>query len=195
MYFYFMKNIFYFFSILLTFSQLKAQVSVITNQFSSNLTKKDLNFSSDRKLFAVGVNDKLTENYIVVSKNKRGAENDILCIDKFTRKGDQKFIKTFTTRFIHKTNLSISFVQNRMMYKDIDKDGNMEFLYIIKEQENGMKSPLNKVTGLIMYKNKGYKLWVNASEKFETTHFDKNFKDLPENISSEFLTFWNSLRK
>lgn len=192
-----MKKIIYFFIILLSLNQLKAQVSIITDQFSSMITNRD--YSSDRKLFEVELNDKLTKNYVVVSKNKRGAENDILYIEKFTKNKKATFIKgfvkTFSIKFTHKTNLSLSFVRNRMMYKDIDKDGNVEFIYIIKEQENGVNSPLMKIIGLIMYKNKAYKLWVHAKESFKTTHFDENFKELPENVSSEFLEFWDKLKK
>ncbi len=190
-----MKNLILILFISLTFKHLNAQVSVITDQFSTNLTKKDLNFSGDRKLFAIAVNDQHTKNYIVVSKNKRGAKNDILSIDKFTKKKGKIFEKTFTTQFTHKTNLSIAFVQDKMMYKDIDKDGHMEFMYIVKKNKDGMNSPLTKVIGLIVYKNKAYNLWIDASDNFKTTHFSKKFKELPEHISTEFINFWDSIRK
>ena len=58
------------------FHFVNAQVSMITSQFSQNLTKSDLPFSGDRKLYAVGIDDKNTENYFVVSKNRSGADND-----------------------------------------------------------------------------------------------------------------------
>jgi len=190
-----MKKILYISIIVLNVSHIKAQVTTIRDQFSSNLTKKELNFSSDRKLFAIGLNDKLTENYIVVSKNKRGAEGDVLYIDKFTKKNKKKYIKTFTAKFTHPINLSISFDPNRMMYKDIDKDGNAEFIYIIKEQEKGMESPLKKVTGLVVYKNKDYRMWSDTTDNFTTTHFDEKFKELPSEVSSEFIDFWNNLKK
>lgn len=59
---------------------------MITSPFSQNLTKADLDFSGDRKLYAVGINDKNTENYFVVSKNRSGAENDELFIEKMYKK-------------------------------------------------------------------------------------------------------------
>ena len=80
------------------------------------------------------------------------------------------------------------------MYKDIDKDGNAEFIYIIKEQESGMESPLKKVTGLVVYKNKEYRMWRDTTDNFTTTHFDEKYKELPSEISSEFIDFWNSLK-
>ena len=55
------KNLFF----LLLFGRfylINAQVSMITSPFSQNLTKADLDFSGDRKLYAVGSNPPTMKN-------------------------------------------------------------------------------------------------------------------------------------
>lgn len=60
---------FFFCSILFTITfWTNAQVTTVIDGFSTNLTKNDLPFSGDRKLYAIGLNDSKSVNYIVVSK-------------------------------------------------------------------------------------------------------------------------------
>lgn len=176
------------------FSLANAQVSMITSGFSQNLTKNDLNFSGDRKLYAVGINDKNTENYFVVSKNKSGAENDELYLEKFTKVNDD-FTLTFSHKISHSINKSLAFVDNRATYSDVDKDGNYESLSIVDEHENGPQSELKKVYGIIQYNNKAYLIWVSAEDGFNKNYFSENFEDLPISIKDHFLKFWNGLNK
>ncbi|WP_153935336.1 hypothetical protein [Riemerella anatipestifer] len=173
----------------------KSQVTTVIDGFSTHLTKSDLPFSGDRKLFAIGFNDRLTNNYIVVSKNKAGAENDLLYIEKFEKKQENVFEKVFSTKLEHPVNKSLAFVNNRMMYSDIDKDGYAEFIYIVDQYKNGMNSPLERVWGIVVYKNKAYKMWTTVESQFSDTVFDDDFKTLPEKVKTEFLDFWNQLNK
>lgn len=170
-----------------------SQITQVTDGFSTNLTKADLNFSGDRKLYATGLNDKTSENYLVVSKNKVGAENDVLYVDKFRKDKDGSFTKVLTESFTHPINKSLSFVNNRMMFSDIDKDGNGDFLFSIEQNENGVESPLEKAWALVVFNNKTYKLWKNADDKFQKTFTDEGFQQLPENVKTKFLDFFNSL--
>ncbi len=169
----------------------QAQVSVINSGFTTNLTKNDLPFSGDRKLFATGLNDRLSNNYIVVSKNKHGAENDELYIEKFTETSNQNFNLSFSTKLTHKINLSLAFVNNRMMYSDIDKDGYAEFLFIVDEHTNGVGSNVEKTNGIIVYKNTAYKIWRLAKDLFNKNYYDTNYLQLPEEVRTEFESFWN----
>ncbi|MFK7058613.1 hypothetical protein V3Q90_00555 [Flavobacterium oreochromis] len=175
-------------------STLNAQVSTIVSGFTQNLTKNDLPFQGDRKMYAIGLNDKLTENFLVVSKNKSGAATDELYIEKFT-KTNQGYEKTFATNFSHPINKSLAFVNNRMKYTDVDKDGNMEMLLVIDENQAGPESPLHKVWGLIIYKNEAYKLWTTADSDFTKTNFDEKMAKLPENIKTNLVAFWDELDK
>ncbi len=170
-----------------------SQITQVTDGFSTNLTKSDLDFSGDRKLYATGLNDKTSVNYLVVSKNKAGAENDALYVDKFRKNGDGSFTKILTERFTHPINKSLSFVNNRMMYSDIDKDGNGDFLFNIEQNENGVESPLEKAWGLVVFNNKTYKIWKTAEDNFEKTSTDEEFQKLPEAVKAKFLDFFNSL--
>jgi len=133
---------------------LQAQITTVMDRFSTNLTKSDLNFSGDRKVYAIGLNDRNSENYLVVSKNAKGAANDRLYIEKFTKENDG-FKRTFSKEFTHPINLSLAFVNNRMTYSDVDKDGNAEFLYVVDANENGIESPLETVYGVCVYKKQG----------------------------------------
>lgn len=170
-----------------------SQITTVTNGFSTNLTKSDLDFSGDRKLYAIGLNDKTSENYLVVSKNKAGAENDMLYVDKFRKNNDGSFTKVVTEKFTHPINKSLSFVNNRMMYSDVDKDGNGDFLYNIEQNENGVESPLEKAWGLVVFNNKTYKLWKNKDDNFKKTYTDDAFQKLSEPVKSKFLEFFNGL--
>lgn len=176
----------------LVFSQ--AQVSTVISGFTTNLTKNDLPFSGDRKLYAIGMNDKLSNNYIVVSKNKSGSETDELHIDKFTETKNKKFEHTFSVKLTHPINLSLAFVNNRMMYSDIDKDGYAEFIYIVDQHINGVGSPVEKVYGIIVYKNTAYKIWKQAEDGFSKNYYDDNFSKLPTNVREKFEEFWNGLK-
>lgn len=171
-----------------------AQISTVTNGFSTNLTKSDLNFSGDRKLHAIGLNDRNTENYVVVSKNAKGAADDHLWIEKFTKSGNG-FTRTFSKEFTHPNNLSLSFVNNRMTYSDVDKDGNAEFLYVVEANENGIESPLETIWGVCVYNNKAYLLTAKQSDSFQNTEVDPGFKTLPANIQEYFLNFWTGMKK
>lgn len=171
-----------------------AQVSMISSQFSQNLTKSDLPFSGDRKLYATGINDKTTENYFVVSKNRSGAENDELYIEKFTKTGST-FSRTFQYKKTHPINKSLAFVDNRASYSDVDKDGNYESISIIDQHEAGPESKVEKVIGMIMYKNKPYEIFVSADDNFSQNFFSDNFSQLPTPISKHFIDFWNRLNK
>ena len=177
-----------------TVYSLNAQVSMITSQFSQNLTKSDLPFSGDRKLYAIGIDDKNTENYFVVSKNRSGADNDELFIEKFTKEGKQ-FVKSFQYKLTHPINKSLAFVDNRASYSDVDKDGNYESISIIDQHEAGPESKVEKVIGMIMYKNKPYEIFVSADDKFSQNFYSDNFSQLPTPISKHFIDFWNRLNK
>lgn len=174
--------------------QIMAQISTVVDRFSTNLTKSDLNFSGDRKLYAIGLNDRKTENYLVVSKNAKGAADDRLWIEKFTKTGND-FERTFSKEFKHANNLSLSFVNNRMTYSDVDKDGNAEFLYVVEANENGIESPLETVWGVCVYKNKAYLLTARKTDRFLNTEIDPAFKNLPANIQEYFLNFWTAMKK
>ena len=171
-----------------------AQVSMITSQFSQNLTKSELPFSGDRKLYAIGIDDKNTENFFVVSKNRSGAETDELFIEKFTKEGNE-FIKSFQYKLTHPIHKSLAFVDNRASYSDVDKDGNYESLSIIDQHESGPQSKVVKVIGLIMHQNKAYEIWVSAEDNFTKNFFSDNFSELPQPISKHFVDFWNRLNK
>lgn len=171
-----------------------AQVSIVTSQFSQNLTKSDLPFSGDRKLYAIGINDTNTENYFVVSKNQSGASNDELYIEKFTKHGSG-FKRTFQYKRTHPINKSLAFVDNRASYSDIDKDGNYESISIVDEHKDGPQSPVDKVVGLILYKNKAFEVWVSAEDQFSKNYFSDNFSELPVAVKDHFLKFWNGLKK
>lgn len=173
---------------------LNGQVTTVVSGFTQNLTKSDLPFQGDRKMFVTGINDKLTENVLVVSKNKSGASNDELFIEKFT-KTNAGYTKSFSTLFSHPVNKSLAFVNNRMMYSDADKDGHAEMLFVVDENEAGPESPLQKVWGIIIYKNEAYKLWATAEDNFTETKYDTNFSQLPEKIKNDFLAFWDKLDK
>ncbi|QDP84107.1 hypothetical protein FNJ88_00505 [Chryseobacterium sp. SNU WT5] len=171
-----------------------AQVGMITSKFTQNLTKNELNFSGDRKLYAVGINDKNTENYFVVSKNRGGADNDELYLEKFTR-NDNVFTKSFQYKLTHPINKSLAFVDNRASYSDIDKDGNYESISIIDEHKNGPESEVIRVVGMIMYNNTAYEVWISKEDEFSKNHYSENFSQLPNSIKEHFLKFWDGLNK
>ncbi len=172
----------------------RAQVSTVIDGFSTHLTKSDLPFSGDRKLYAIGLNDCNSNNYIVISKNKTGEKNDELYIEKFTQKQGGNFERTFSLKLTHPVNKSLAFVNNRMSYRDTDKDGNAEFLYIVDQHSNGVDSPVEKTYGIIMYNNTAYKIWKLAEDGFEKNYYSDNFNTLPQNIREGFEEFWNSLK-
>lgn len=177
-----------------TFYLINAQVSMITSSFSQNLKKSDLDFSGDRKLYAIGINDKNTENYFVVSKNPSGAENDELYLEKFT-KDKTGFVRTFQYKLNHSINKSLAFIDNRASYSDVDKDGNYESISIIDQHESGPDSAVEKVVGVIMYNNKSYSVWISNEDQFSKNHFSDNFDQLPINVKEHFLKFWDGLKK
>ncbi len=189
-----MKKFLLIFLICFSTIQYSAQVSVITSGFSQNLTKKDLNLSGDRKLYAIGINDKNSENYFVVSKNAYGASSDEMYLEKFT-KNVSGFSKTFSYKMEHPINLSLSFVNNRANFADVDKDGNYESISIVDEHQSGPESPVEKVHGIILYKNNAYIVSVSAENDFSKNEFSSNFSKLPKEISAHFLKFWNELSK
>lgn len=171
-----------------------AQVSMITSGFSQNLTKSDLDFSGDRKLYATGINDKNTENYFVISKNRSGAENDELYLEKFTKVGSD-FIKSFSYKLEHPVNKSLAFINNRASYSDVDKDGNYESISLVDQHRSGPESEVVKVYGIIQYKNKAYVVWVSAEDGFSKNYLSENFSELPSSVKDFFLKFWNGLNK
>lgn len=187
------KNIF-FLLLFGSFYLINAQVSMITSQFSQNLTKSDLDFSGDRKLYAVGINDKNTENYFVVSKNRSGAENDELFIEKFTKNGEN-FTRSFQYKLVHPINKSLAYIDNRASYIDVDKDGNYESISLIDQHQSGPESKVEKVIGMILYKNTSYEVWISQEDQFSQNHFSENFSELPSAVSKHFLDFWNGLKK
>ena len=172
----------------------QAQVSMITSGFSQNLTKVDLPFGGDRKLYAIGINDKNTENFFVVSKNRAGASNDELYLEKFTKEGSA-FSRTFQHKLTHPVNKSLAFVDNRASYLDVDKDGSYESISIIDQHEAGPESKVEKIIGIILYKNKAYEVWVKADDQFSKNHFSTNFSVLPSPVKEHFLKFWDGLDK
>ena len=189
-----MKKYFFLISILVTGIFTHAQVSTVVDGFSTNLTKSDLPFSGDRKLHAIGLNDRNTNNYIVVSKNKSGAADDELYIEKFTKKDGNEFERTFSVKLTHPVNKSLAFVNNRMSYRDADKDGNAELIYIVDQHSNGVDSPVEKTYGIIMYNNAAYKIWKLAEDGFTKNYYDDNFSKLPAIVREGFEEFWNSLK-
>ena len=145
-----------------------AQVSMVTSLFSQKLSKDDLPFCGQRKLYAIGINDKNTENYFVVSKNRSGAETDELYIEKFTKTGNI-FNRTFQYKKNHPVNKSLAFVENRARYSDMDKDRHYENLSIVDEHHAASK--VVKVMGMIIYKNKANELWVSNDGNFSKKTF------------------------
>ena len=173
---------------------ISAQVSMITSGFSQNLTKKDLNFSGDRKLYAIGIDDKNTENYFVVSKNALGSKTDEMYLEKFTKNGSI-FERTFSYKMEHPIILSLSFINNRASYTDLDKDGNYESISLVEEHRSGPESEILKVYGIIQYKNKAFVVWISKDDGFTKNHFSENFSELPIPIKTHFLKFWDGLDK
>lgn len=76
----------------------------------------------------------------------------------------------------------------------MDKDGHAEFLFVVDEHKNGQESPLVKSWGVIVYKDKAYKIYVDAAENFSQTHYSEGFDELPAKVRGEFLEFWNGLK-
>lgn len=173
---------------------LSAQITQVTSGFTQNLTKADIPFSGDRKLYSTGLNDSTTENIFVVSKNQKGAASDELWLEKFTKKGSG-YVRTYSHQMTHPVNLSLAFVNNRASYGDIDKDGNYESLSVVDEYSNGPDTDLERSNGVIMYKNEAYVVYVDHKDNFTENHFSTNFSKLPESVKASFLEFWNSLDK
>lgn len=167
---------------------------MISSAFTTNLTKDDIDFSGDRKMYAVGIDDQNSENIFVVSKNRAGADSDELFLEKFT-KSDSGYSTSFSHKITYPINKSLAFVDNRASYSDVDKDGNYESLSMIEQNENGPESPVQKVTGLIIYKNVGYEVWITSEDGFSQNQYSKNFGELPDSVSAFFLKFWDGLNK
>lgn len=174
---------------------LNAQVSTVTSSFTTRLTKSDLPFSGDRKVYAVGLNDRKTENILVVSKNAIGAEGDELYIEKFTKNSSGGYDLTFSHKKTHPKNRALVFVNNRAMLIDNDKDGYMELMYMLREAPEGVDFPAEKTTFFIVANNQAYEVWVLKKDNYQENYFSDNFSELPQNLQDEILNFWNKLNK
>lgn len=184
------------FILCLGFSQMiQAQVTEIISGFTKNLTKQDLPFSGDRKVFATGLNDRNTENIFVVSKNKIGAEGDELYIEKFTKNASGGYDRTFSHKKTHPKNRALVFVNNRAMLSDVDKDGNMEISYMLQESPNGVDNPSEKTTFFTIFKNEAFEIYNLKEENYQINHFSPNFKKLPSEIQKKLIDFWVKIDK
>lgn len=172
-----------------------AQVGQVISGFTTHLTKSDLPFSGDRKVYAVGLNDRNTENILVISKNAIGAEGDELYIEKFTKLQDGSYQKNFSHKKTHPKNRALVFVNNRSMLPDDDKDGNMEFMYMLQENPEGIDMPAEKTTFFIVANNQVYEVWVMKKDNYRENYFSDNFSDLTESLQNKIMDFWNKLKK
>ena len=172
-----------------------AQVGQVISGFTTHLTKSDLPFSGDRKIYAVGLNDRNTENILVISKNAIGAEGDELYIEKFTKLQDGSYQKNFSHKKTHPKNRALVFVNNRSMLLDNDKDGNMEFIYMLQESPDGIDNPSEKTTFFIVANNQAYEVWTLRKDNHRENYFSDNFSHLTESLQNEIMKFWNKLKK
>lgn len=190
-----MKKLYFILFIALLPSVFNAQVTEVISGFTKNLTKKDLSFSGDRKVFATGLNDRNTENIFVVSKNKIGAEGDELYIEKFTKNASGSYDRTFSHKKTHTINRALIFVNNRGLLSDVDKDGNMEITYMLQESPNGVDNPSEKTTFFTIFKNEAFEIYNLKEENYQINHFSDNFNQLPAQLQQKLIDFWEKLDK
>lgn len=190
-----MKKLYFTLFIALLPSIFNAQVTEVISGFTQNLTKNDLPFSGDRKVFATGLNDRNTENIFVVSKNKIGAEGDELYIEKFTKNASGGYDRTFSHKKTHPINRALIFVNNRGMLTDVDKDGNMEISYMLQESPDGVDNPSEKTTFFTIFKNEAFEIYNLKEENYQINHFSDNFNQLPPQLQQNLIDFWKKLDK
>ncbi|MDM1348000.1 hypothetical protein HX017_10240 [Myroides marinus] len=151
--------------------------------------KSDFPYKGDRVLIVDRIDGSKEENIFVFAKNKKGSEQDRLYIQQFT-KVDGKWKSKVSEEVADEGIITVTY-NNRKAFKDVEKNGQVDALYIYaKHDKDDLNNP-NEEIGLLFYKYQLYTVTVRADSDFKKNYFSDNFKELPTSVKDFVLDYWN----
>jgi len=169
-------------------TMMTAQVSNIVRHQDSY---KDFPFEGVRIVQVDEVNSPENEdNVFIFSKIEKGAKPDRMTFQRFTKIGGEWKVKA--KKQIEHAGIISSWGQ-RKSFADYDKDKSIDALFIYSLNDYDFKQ---QSVHLIFSKNaEFYEISTSAESGYSKDVYSDNFKDLPENIQSKILEYWNKLDK
>ena len=130
------------------------------------------------------------ENVFIFSKTEKGANPDKMTFQRFTKIDGNWKVKA-KKQFNH--NGIISAWGQRKAFADYDKDKSIDALFIYSLNDADFKQ---QSVHLIFSKNEElYEISTSAESGYSKDVFSDNFKNLPKNIQTGILEYWNKLDK
>lgn len=187
-----MKNFAFLILLLLGCYHVQAQVSNISIN-KENFQSSGFPFKGKRVLQVERIQTSKEDNYIVFSKEERGADPDKLYAQQF-QQIDGVWILV-SNELISEDGIITSVWESRKAFFDADKDGKLDALFIYsRHPKDDLQKQLSCI-GLVLYKSKFYRLRAEASDGYNQTTYSDNYASLPVEVREYVERYWDNLDK
>lgn len=174
------------------FYAVEAQVTTISIN-KENFQSSGFPFKGKRVLQVERIQTPKEDNYIVFSKEERGADPDKLYVQQFQQ--IDGIWQLVADELISEEGIVTSIWESRKAFFDADKDGKLDALFIYsRHPKDDLKKQLSCI-GLVLYKTKFYRLRAEEADGYSQTTFSDNYASLPIEVKENVERYWNNLDK
>ena len=184
----------YVFLILLSVGFYTAEAQITTISINKeNFQASNFPFKGKRVLQVERIQTPKEDNYIVFSKDERGANPDNLYVQHFQQVDGMW--KVVTAETISEVGVITSVWESRKAFFDADKDGKLDALFVYSgHPQDNVQKQLSCI-GLVLYKNKFYRLRAEEADGYSQTTYSENYSSLPVEVRETVERYWENLDK
>jgi len=158
-----------------------------------NFESSGFPFKGKRVLQVEHIETAKEDNYIVFSKEERGADPDRLYVQQFQRK--EGMWVPIVEETIQEDGIIMSVWESRKAFFDADKDGRLDALFIYsRHPKDNIQQQLSCIA-LILYKGQFYRLRADVDDGYQKKSYSDNYTSLPTEIKESVERYWENLDK
>ncbi len=181
-----------FFVLLLGCSVAQAQITDITVN-KENFQSSGFPFKGKRVLQVERIQTAKEDNYIIFSKEERGADPDKLYAQQFQRI-DGMWVP-IVEETIQEDGIITSVWESRKAFFDADKDGKLDAVFIYSRHPKDNVEKQLSCIALVLYKGQFYRMRAEAEDGYEKTTYSDNYASLPAEVKEYAERYWQNLDK
>ncbi|MDM1296575.1 hypothetical protein HX021_19995 [Sphingobacterium sp. N143] len=133
------------------------------------------------------------DNYIIFSKEERGADPDKLYVQQFQKK--EGMWVPIVEETVSEDGIITSVWESRKAFFDADKDGKLDALFIYsRHPKENIEKQLSCIA-LILYKGQFYRMRAEAEDGYNKTTYSDNYASLPAEVKENVERYWENLDK
>lgn len=187
-----MRKYTFFALLLLGCSIAQAQITDISIN-KENFQSSGFPFKGKRVLQVEHIQTVKEDNYIIFSKEERGADPDKLYVQQFQLK-DGMWVP-IVEETIQEDGIITSVWESRKAFFDADKDDKLDALFIYSRHPKENIDKQLSCIALILYKGQFYRMRADVEDGYNKTTYSDNYASLPVEVRENVERYWENLDK